>query len=114
VTSGVEAAFKILMRKKKYEGPFRNIICVAGDGGSVDIGRQAMSAVTHRSKDALLICRDSESCANAGIRTSFHHALWRQHQLHAPGREIPEGKTLFPKPPFKLVAGGYRVINRTR
>ncbi len=70
VASGIEAAFKVLMRKKKYEGPFPNVIVMAGDGGSVDIGLQAMSALMYRGHDVLFICYDNESYANTGIQTS--------------------------------------------
>ena len=42
MASGIEAAYKVMARKGKYDGPFPNIIVMAGDGGSVDIGLQAM------------------------------------------------------------------------
>ncbi len=59
VASGIEAAYKILARKKKYDGPFPNVIVMAGDGGSVDIGLQAMSALMYRAHDVLFICYPS-------------------------------------------------------
>ena len=70
VASGVEAAYKVLLRKGKRTGEMPNIIVMAGDGGSVDIGLQAMSAMMYRGHDALFICYDNEAYANTGIQTS--------------------------------------------
>jgi pyruvate ferredoxin oxidoreductase beta subunit/oxalate oxidoreductase subunit beta len=48
VASGIEAAYKAMIRKGKYEGDFPNVILMAGDGGSADIGIQAISAALYR------------------------------------------------------------------
>ncbi|MBI2319115.1 MAG: pyruvate ferredoxin oxidoreductase, partial [Betaproteobacteria bacterium] len=63
VASGIEAAYRVLLRKGKREGEMPNIIVMAGDGGSVDIGLQAMSAMMYRGHDALFICYDNEAYA---------------------------------------------------
>jgi pyruvate ferredoxin oxidoreductase beta subunit/oxalate oxidoreductase subunit beta len=111
VGSGVEAATKILMRKGKYDGDrFPNIIVMAGDGGSVDIGLQAMSALMYRGHKVLFICYDNESYANTGIQTSPTTPYGANTTFTPPGKEIPEGKVLFPKNPPQLVIGGHPLV----
>jgi pyruvate ferredoxin oxidoreductase beta subunit/oxalate oxidoreductase subunit beta len=110
VASGVEAAYKIMARKRKYDGPFPNIIVMAGDGGSVDIGLQAMSALMYRGHKVLFICYDNESYANTGIQTSPTTPYGARTTFTPPGKMIPEGKRLFPKDPPQLVIGGHPAV----
>jgi pyruvate/2-oxoacid:ferredoxin oxidoreductase beta subunit len=110
VASGVEAAYKIMARKGKYDGPFPNVIVMAGDGGSVDIGLQAMSALMYRGHKVLFICYDNESYANTGIQTSPTTPYGARTTFTPPGKVIPEGKTLFPKDPPQLVIGGHPAV----
>ena len=110
VASGIEAAYKVLIRKGKWQGEFPNIIVMAGDGGSIDIGLQAMSAMMYRGHDALFICYDNESYANTGIQTSPTTPYGANTTFTPPGKVIPEGKTLFPKDPPQLVIGGHPLV----
>ena len=110
VASGIEAAFKVLARKGKYKGTFPNIIVMAGDGGSVDIGLQAMSAMMYRDHKVLFICYDNESYANTGIQTSPTTPYGANTTFTPPGKEIPEGKTLFPKDVPQMVIGGHPAV----
>ena len=110
VASGIEAAYQVLMRKGKREGEFPNIIVMAGDGGSVDIGLQAMSAMMYRGHDALFVCYDNESYANTGIQTSPTTPYGANTTFTPPGSHIPEGKVLFPKDPPQLVIGGHPAV----
>jgi len=68
--SGMEAGLKALVRKGKM--PERNITCVgmAGDGGTSDIGLQALSGAFERNHDFLYICLDNEAYMNTGIQRS--------------------------------------------
>jgi pyruvate ferredoxin oxidoreductase beta subunit len=68
--SGVEAGLKILMKKGKR--PEKDIKCVAmaGDGGTSDIGLQALSGAIERGHDFLYICWDNEAYMNTGIQRS--------------------------------------------
>jgi pyruvate ferredoxin oxidoreductase beta subunit len=68
--SGIEAGLKALMRKGKI--PDRSITCVgmAGDGGTSDIGLQALSGAFERNHDFLYICLDNEAYMNTGIQRS--------------------------------------------
>ncbi len=83
---------------------------MAGDGGSVDIGLQAMSAMMYRGHDALFICYDNESYANTGIQTSPTTPYGANTTFTPPGPMIPEGKKLFPKDPPQLVIGGHPAV----
>ncbi len=70
VASGVEAALKVLERKGKKENKGTKIIAMAGDGGTSDIGIQALSGALERGHDLLYICFDNEAYMNTGIQRS--------------------------------------------
>ena len=106
VASGVEVAFKQLIKKGKIKDEFPNIIVMAGDGGSIDIGIQAASALFYRGHDVLFIMYDNESYANTGIQVSPMTPYGGNTTFTPPGPVIPEGKKLFPKDPMAIFAGG--------
>ena len=110
IASGIEAAYKVLLRKGKRTGELPNIIVMAGDGGTVDIGLQAMSAMMYRGHDVLFICYDNEAYTNTGIQTSPTTPYGANTTFTPPGPAIPEGKTLFPKDPPQLVIGGHPAV----
>ena len=110
IASGIEAAYKVLLRKGKREGELPNIIVMAGDGGTVDIGLQAMSAMMYRGHDVLFICYDNEAYANTGIQSSPTTPYGANTTFTPPGSAIPEGKTLYPKDPPQLVIGGHPAV----
>jgi pyruvate ferredoxin oxidoreductase beta subunit len=70
VASGVEAGLKALMRKGRI--PSKKIVTVgmAGDGGTADIGMQALSGALERGHDMVYICTDNEAYMNTGIQRS--------------------------------------------
>ncbi len=110
VISGIEASYKAMIRKKKYDGEFPNIICFAGDGGSADIGLQALSGCMYRGHDVLFICYDNESYANTGIQTSPMTPYGAHTTFTPPGPVVPEGKKTFPKDLLKMVAAGHPAV----
>jgi pyruvate/2-oxoacid:ferredoxin oxidoreductase beta subunit len=110
VASGIEAAFKVMARKGKHTGVFPSIIVMAGDGGSVDIGLQAMSAMLYRNHKALFVCYDNESYANTGVQTSPCTPYGANTTFTPPGKAIPEGKVLFPKYVPEMVIGGHPAL----
>lgn len=65
VASGVEAGLKFLGTKDSI-----NVICQAGDGGTADIGLQALSGMWERGHDILSICYDNEAYENTGVQRS--------------------------------------------
>jgi pyruvate ferredoxin oxidoreductase beta subunit len=70
VASGVESAFKV-MRRKGYNLPANTkVVAIAGDGGTSDIGLQALSGALERGHDFTYICFDNEAYMNTGIQRS--------------------------------------------
>ncbi len=63
VASGIEAA---LIAREKREGV--NILAFAGDGGTFDIGFQALSGMMERFHNIKYICFDNEAYMNTGIQ----------------------------------------------
>ncbi|MDP2873049.1 MAG: thiamine pyrophosphate-dependent enzyme, partial [Bacillota bacterium] len=110
VISGIEAGYQAMIRKGKYDGELPNIICFAGDGGSSDIGLQALSGCMYRGHDVLFICYDNESYANTGIQTSPMTPYGAHTTFTPPGAVVPEGKKTFPKDLLKLVAAGHPAV----
>ncbi|HEX9897546.1 MAG TPA: pyruvate synthase subunit PorB [Dehalococcoidales bacterium] len=70
VASGVESALKVLERKGKRPAKGTKVIAMAGDGGTSDIGLQALSGALERYHDLLYICFDNEAYMNTGIQRS--------------------------------------------
>jgi pyruvate/2-oxoacid:ferredoxin oxidoreductase beta subunit len=106
VASGIEVAFKQMIKKGKIKDEFPNIIAMAGDGGSIDIGLQAASAMMYREHDVLFIMYDNESYANTGIQVSPMTPYGATTMFTPAGPEIPEAKKFFPKDPMAIFAGG--------
>jgi len=65
VASGVEAALIYLGKKDST-----NVIAQGGDGGTADIGLQALSGMLERGHDILYVCYDNEAYMNTGIQRS--------------------------------------------
>ncbi len=70
VASGVEAARKAMIRKGKIKDDGAKIVAFAGDGGTADIGMQALSGALERGHDFTYICLDNEAYMNTGIQRS--------------------------------------------
>ncbi|HOZ45029.1 MAG TPA: thiamine pyrophosphate-dependent enzyme [Candidatus Hydrogenedentes bacterium] len=62
--SGIVAGLKALGK----EGI--TVVAMAGDGGTVDIGIQALSGAAERDTDLLYICYDNEAYMNTGVQRS--------------------------------------------
>ena len=72
VASGVEAAFKVLKRRGTLPGGDKDVTIVAfgGDGGTYDIGLQALSGALERGHRFLYVCYDNGAYMNTGIQRS--------------------------------------------
>jgi pyruvate ferredoxin oxidoreductase beta subunit len=70
VASGIESALKILMKKGRI--PQKKIVtmAMAGDGGTADIGLQALSGALERGHNMIYVCTDNEAYMNTGIQRS--------------------------------------------
>ncbi|WP_455363285.1 thiamine pyrophosphate-dependent enzyme [[Eubacterium] cellulosolvens] len=65
VASGIEASLR-----KQGEAETVDIVAFGGDGGTFDIGIQALSGALERKHDFTYICYDNEAYMNTGIQRS--------------------------------------------
>jgi len=70
VASGVEAGLKAMVRKGRRTERDVKVVAMAGDGGTSDIGLQALSGALERGHNFLYICFDNEAYMNTGIQRS--------------------------------------------
>jgi len=63
MVSGISAYFK--QKNKKV-----NVIALAGDGGTADIGLQSLSAAIHRQHDFIYFCLNNQAYMNTGNQKS--------------------------------------------
>jgi pyruvate ferredoxin oxidoreductase beta subunit len=63
VASGIEAALKAQGRPTK-------VVALGGDGGTFDIGLQALSGMLERNHNVLYVCFDNEAYMNTGVQRS--------------------------------------------
>jgi pyruvate ferredoxin oxidoreductase beta subunit len=70
VASGVEAAYKALKRKGANLPNNTRIVAIGGDGGTADIGLQALSGALERGHNFTYICFDNEAYMNTGVQRS--------------------------------------------
>jgi pyruvate ferredoxin oxidoreductase beta subunit len=71
VASGVEAATHVLRRKGRGYDQRIPVVAVAGDGGTADIGLQALSGALERyHENFVYVCLDNEAYMNTGIQRS--------------------------------------------
>ena len=68
--SGIEAALKIMRKKGRVKDQHVDVIALAGDGGTYDIGLQALSGAVERGHDFLFVLYDNEGYMNTGIQRS--------------------------------------------
>jgi pyruvate ferredoxin oxidoreductase beta subunit len=69
--SGIDAAIKALEKKKLLaDGKKPKIVVFGGDGGTYDIGLQALSGALERGHDFLYVCYDNEGYMNTGGQRS--------------------------------------------
>lgn len=67
--SGVERAYEALRKKGKIRGKI-NFVMFAGDGGTYDIGLQALSGALERGHNFLYVLYDNEGYMNTGNQRS--------------------------------------------
>jgi pyruvate ferredoxin oxidoreductase beta subunit len=123
VVSGIESAYKAKVRKGKIP-PAKEVKFVgfAGDGGTSDIGIQALSGAMERGHDFLYCCFDNEAYMNTGIqrssstpygawtttapvgKKSIGQATWKKNMPEiAVAHKIPYVATACPSYPFDLM-----------
>ena len=70
VASGIEAAQRALARRESLPAGDVAIVVFAGDGGTYDIGMQALSGALERGHRFLFVCYDNEAYMNTGVQRS--------------------------------------------
>ncbi|MFC2017333.1 pyruvate synthase subunit PorB, partial [Chloroflexota bacterium] len=123
VASGVEAGLKVITRKGKRLPQEVKVVAIAGDGGTTDIGLQALSGALERGHDFLYICFDNEAYMNTGIqrssatpfgaftttspagKNSIGQTTWKKNMpAIVAAHNIPYVATACPSYPFDLMA----------
>lgn len=94
--SGIEAALKAMKRKGSLQENV-DVIALAGDGGTFDIGIQALSGAAERGHDFLYVLYDNEAYMNTGIQRSGGTPYGASTTTSPAGKVIP-GKPQFKKP----------------
>jgi len=95
--SGIEAALKILKKKGRIKQEQIDVIAFAGDGGTYDIGIQALSGAVERGHDFLFVLYDNEAYMNTGIQRSGGTPLGASTTTSQAGSVVP-GKLENKKP----------------
>jgi len=70
VVSGIESGLKMLMKKGRIAQQDITVVAIAGDGGTSDIGLQALSGALERGHNFVYLCFDNEAYMNTGIQRS--------------------------------------------
>jgi pyruvate ferredoxin oxidoreductase beta subunit len=123
VASGIEAGLKSMTRKGRRPIQDVKVVAMAGDGGTSDIGLQALSGALERGHDFLYICFDNEAYMNTGIqrssatpfgaftttspagKKSIGQATWKKNMPSiVAAHNIPYVATASPSYPFDLLA----------
>ncbi|MCX7702699.1 MAG: thiamine pyrophosphate-dependent enzyme [Planctomycetota bacterium] len=88
--SGVETAYRALKKQGKIEKKI-NFVAVGGDGGTYDIGLQALSGALERGHRFVYICYNNEAYMNTGIQRSGATPMYA-HTTTAPAGKVILGK----------------------
>ncbi|MFZ8790823.1 MAG: thiamine pyrophosphate-dependent enzyme [Thermosphaera aggregans] len=95
--AGVECAIKALKKTGRLPYERVDVVVFAGDGGTFDIGFQALSGMAERGHDVLYILYDNEAYMNTGIQRSGGTPKYAATTTSPAGEVIP-GKTESKKP----------------
>ena len=93
--SGVEAAYKSLKKQGRIKKDIR-FIAFGGDGGTYDIGLQALSGAVERGHRFLYICYNNQAYMNTGIQRSSATPRGASTTT-APAGTVSQGKVQFQK-----------------
>ena len=100
--SGIEACYKVFKKKGKTKKDL-NFIAFAGDGGTYDIGLQALSGAIEREHRFLYICYNNEAYMNTGIQRSSA-TPYCSHTTTSPAGTVIPGKQQKTKDLTEIIA----------
>lgn len=90
--SGVEAMYKSLKAQGKLDADADyKFVAFGGDGGTYDIGIQALSGAAERGHDFLYVCLNNEAYMNTGVQRSSATPQGA-HTTTSPAGEVLAGK----------------------
>ncbi|UCC65989.1 MAG: pyruvate synthase subunit beta [Deltaproteobacteria bacterium] len=89
VASGIESGLKALMRKGRLPRQKINVMAMAGDGGTSDIGLQALSGALERGHNMVYVCFDNEAYMNTGIQRSSSTPFGASTTTSPAGKVVP-------------------------
>ncbi len=100
--AGIESMYKSLRKSGKINTEIK-FVTFCGDGGTYDIGFQALSGAMERGHDMLYICYDNGAYMNTGIQRSSATPLGADTTTSPAGSVIP-GKIQSRKDMTKIMA----------
>lgn len=106
VASGVERAYKFLKRQGKMKKKVK-IVVFAGDGGTYDIGLQALSGMLERGHQVVYVCLDNEAYMNTGIQRSSSTPRYARTKTSEVGLKL-QGK-LEPKKDIMAIVQAHNI-----
>jgi len=68
--SGISQALEIMKEKGRLQGELPTVFSWVGDGGTYDIGFQALSAAAERNENIIHFCYNNEAYSNTGVQRS--------------------------------------------
>ncbi len=68
--SGITHALEIMKEKGRLQGELPTVFSWVGDGGTYDIGFQALSAAAERNDNMIFFCYNNEAYSNTGVQRS--------------------------------------------
>jgi len=68
--SGITHALEIMQEKGRLKGELPTVFSWVGDGGTYDIGFQALSAAAERNDNMIFFCYNNEAYSNTGVQRS--------------------------------------------
>ena len=100
--SGIEAALRI---KGKKDNTY--VLAFAGDGGTADIGIQALSGAIESGHEIIYLCYDNEAYMNTGIQSSSQTPLGATTTTNPIGKE--DGWKVTPKKNMMEIVAAHEI-----
>jgi pyruvate ferredoxin oxidoreductase beta subunit len=107
VASGIEVGLNILMEKGRIPKRRITVVGMGGDGGTSDIGLQALSGALERGHRMIYVCYDNEAYMNTGIQRSSATPFGASTTTSPAGKLSPGQQTW--KKNIPLIAAAHRI-----
>lgn len=101
--SGIETAYRSLVRQGKMPEQNVKFIAFGGDGGTYDIGIQALSGAVERGHQFLYVCYNNEAYMNTGVQRSSATPLGADTTT-SPAGKVKPGKAQMRKDLTEIMA----------